>query len=260
MKRFLLTSTTMVTVFAVGSATAGTIANWQEVNAGSTNSGMNTDSPTIGDGSTDDAKNAFVGGQFGTVGSPESVTLAIGETLTVSGSVVLTGGTNTSSADQFRLAVGDDGGQLALGSLGGWNSGWMYEPTDNMFQGRTDGAIISAFGNAVSLGATQTDTGGAWSADSTVAYDFLFSITRDSATTVDLFSSVTGGDNAVNFTASVDDQTTSAFTYTAVALLFGNNMNLDQGSLSNVQYNVVPEPGSLALLGAGGLVLMRRRR
>ena len=260
MKRFLLTITALVPVFGVSSVTAATIANWQEVNAGSTNSGMNTDSPTIGDGSANDADNAFVGGQFGTVGSPESVTLAIGETLTVSGSVVLTGGAAASNPDQFRIAVGDDGGQLALGSLAGWNSGWMFEPTDDIFQGRTDDVIISAFGNAVALGATVTDTGGAWSANSTVAYDFSFSITRDSATTVDLFSSVTGGDNAVNLTGTVDNVTTSAFTYTAVAFLFGNNMDLDQGSFSNVQYSVIPEPSALVLGALGSLLILRRKR
>lgn len=243
-----------------------TIANWKEFNAGSTNSGMNTDSPTIGDGSANNADNAWIGGRFGTVASPESVTLAVGETLTVSGSVVLTGGSTASS--NLRFGVFDESGQFDSGGVTWANGGWIFrDDATGWYQARTDNVFVSTNPNSVDIADTISDTGGGFDGDSTAPYEWTMTITRATATTADLFASLTGGDNGVNRTYTINgvDATApnanSAFTFNAVGVLFGGTLDLDQGELSNVQYNVIPEPSSslLACLAAG-LGLLRRRR
>ena len=184
------------------------IANWKMFNGSATNSGMTTNSPVIGDGSFNNADDVHLGGRFGTVAVPESVTLAVGETLTVSGSTVLTGGSGN-RPDNFRVGVFNDDGDFDAGNTT-WDAGGFLYATDNdIFSSRTNGSFVSTSGNATALNASTTDTGGTFTEDSLLAYDWSFSITRDSATIVDLSTSVTGGDNNVNFTATVEDQTTS---------------------------------------------------
>ncbi len=146
------------------SAQSATIANWKELNAGSTNSGMNTDGPTIGDGTADNADDAWIAGRFGTVATPASVTLSVGQTLTVSGSLVLTGGDGVES--NFRFGVFDDGGQFALDGTTWSNGGWLVRLDDPLYQARTNGSFVSTNSNASTLTTTASNTGGAFDGDS----------------------------------------------------------------------------------------------
>lgn len=255
-------------LLAMSSAYAATIANWKEMNPNAavpTNSGMNTDSPTIGNGTANNAADAWVAGRFGTVASPVSVTLAIGDTLTVSGSVTFTGGLSSTGAqlNQFRFGVYDGGAAFAADNTIWANGGWINTPTGTnagMYQASTTSSFLTNSAPAVLLTSTTTNTG-TFNADSPTAYNWSFTITRDSTTTVDLSASLTGGPSPVNFARSVNNQTTSLFTYSTVGLLFGNGMALDQGALSNVQYSVIPEPSTTLLSGfLLGLGLLTRRR
>ncbi len=228
---------------------------------------MDSDSPTIGDGTANNADDAWVAGRFGTVATPADVTLAIGETLTVSGSLILTGGLGVDS--NLRFGVFDESGQFASGGTTWSNGGWLLRaganPDDGWHKARTNGAFVSTNPNAAIITPrTNTNTGGALDGDSTIAYDWSISVTRDSATTVDLFGSIAGGDNAYNQTYTANDIATSLFTYNAVGLLFGASLDVDQAVLSGVQYTVVPsgppseEPKitSFSIAGTSATVVM----
>ena len=258
---FLLTSSGIAQM-----AGAAVVADWKELNPNAAVvpiSGANTDSPVFGDGTTpNSAQAAWIGGQFGAAGSPESVTLAIGDTLTVSGSLTLTGGTNNSA--QFRFGAFNSGGQLAASSGLNWSSGLMHVigSTGDLFQARTDNAFISTGGNAVDLNGVTTRTG-AFDGDSTLPFIFSMQITRHSATTVDVVSLITGGDGSFSEEYVEDDHTPANFTYDSVGLLFGGSSSVEQATFSGVQYEVtsIPEP-SAVFLSLTGILLgsVRRRR
>jgi len=241
-----------------------TVANWQEFNPGVATpiTGAGTDSPIFGNGTANSAQSAWIGGRFGTTTTPESVTLSVGQTLTVSGGLVLTGGTNNNN--QFRFGVFDDGGQFALGDGNNWTGGWLHTignvASSDLYRGRTNGAFISTGLNALDLNSVVTRTG-AFDGDSTTPFAFSMSITRDSATTVDVVSLIIGGDGVYSEQYVENDISTGVFTYTAAGLLFGGSSGVEQAEFSGVQYTVVPEP-SVGLLGLVGAMLVgfRRRR
>ncbi|MGB6220741.1 hypothetical protein [Haloferula sp.] len=213
----------------------GTISKWniaRDSPAGSVNTDLNTSSPTFGDGSTDNVNEAFVTGEFG-----ETVSLAVGETLRVSLGITFTGGSSI-NPNQYRFVVGDYGTTADQSWVGGWN----FVPDQNLYQARTNGNVQSTNPNAQSLVATAV-TSGTFNADSTAAYAYTFSITRDSATTVDLSGRLVGGDGTFDLTYTKENQATSLFDYNGMGILFGGFSELDQATVSNAQYSVLPSAG-----------------
>ena len=163
------------------------------------------------------------------------MTLSIGETLTVSGSVVLTGG--GAANNQFRFGIFNDGGAFDAGSGSAWTGGWMHTIFNDLWQGRTDGAYISSAGNAVALNSTRTRSG-TFTGNSATAYSFSMSITRDSETTVDITSSCIGGDLAFSEVLVAEDVPTTLFTYTACGWLLGGTSAVEQAIFSDVAFSV----------------------
>ncbi|MDA7506630.1 hypothetical protein N9904_01245 [Akkermansiaceae bacterium] len=182
---------------------------------------------------------AWIAGRFGTVEAPASATLAVGETLTVTGSVVLTGGTNNNS--QFRFGLFDDGGKFALDDGSNWTGGWLHSigtvETSDLWQGRTDGPFISTAGDAVNLDSVKTLTG-LFDGDSVEPFTFLMSITRDSETTIDIISLIEGGDGELSEGFDREDIETSQFTYTSMGWLFGGSSAVEEVVFSDVEYSV----------------------
>lgn len=257
-----LLATVVTQLFPALPAHSAVIANWKMLNGTATNSGMNTDSPTIGNGTSNNADNVWLAARLGTVATPASVTLAVGESLTVSGSVVLTGGDDL-RREGFRVGVFDAVTEFENGTTTFANGGWLMVPSSNgIFKARTDGAFISNLGNAESLGGTASPNTAAATFDgsSTTPFTWSFSITRATATTVDLAGAFSGGDGNYSYAMNNPGVPTTLFTYNVIGILFSNDLNLDQGTFSNVQYSVIPEPSAALLGGLGMLVLLRRRR
>lgn len=233
---------------SVPSVIAGPVANWKELNpaAGHPNplTGADTDGPTIGDGTDASAQASWVAGRFGTVAAPVSVTLEVGQTLTVSGNLLLTRGAGPNS--DYRFGIFNDDGKFASNDGNGWVGGWLHQTGTDLYQGRTDGPYISSGGDALRLNAVKTSTG-TLSKDSATPLAFSMSLTRDSATTLDIVSTISGGDGAFDQTYTLEDVTTTLFTYTSAGLLFGGVSALDQAVLSNVQYAISPDPTELRI-------------
>jgi len=233
----------LIGVLAPCASIAEPVANWKEFNTNKIVvpiTGADTNSPTFGDGVTPNSSQAaWIAGAFGTVDAPRSVTLAVGETLTVSGSVVLTGGSNNNN--QFRFGVFGDGGQFALDDGSNWVGGWLHSsgsvPTSNLWMGRTDGPFISTAGNAVNQNSIKTRTG-TFDGDSVTPFEFSMSITRSSATTVDVLSLLTGGDGDLSEEFALEGIETPIFTYSALGWLFGGSSAVEQVAYSNVEFSV----------------------
>lgn len=251
-----------------------TVSNWQVMSAlagtASSTSGLNTNSPVFGDGTANDMDGVGLAGLFGTAATPASVTLGIGGTLTVTARVTLTGGLSTGAGGGYRFSVQNDAGQFSVPSANNWGGGWNHildtgnTTNDGFYRAGTDVHFMSAFGNASQLADQSSpgfSTSGSFNGDSTSTYLWTMSITRDSATTVDLFSSFVGGDGNFSESYTLNDVSPTIFTYNAVGIQTTATTDLDQLSLSDVQYtySVIPEP-SAALLGGFGLLAMLRRR
>lgn len=266
--------TTMMLVATVcllaAQADAGTIANWKAFSSTGTNSGLSTDSPTFGDASTADDGVGKFAGRFGTTGSPETVTLAAGETLTVTGSVTLTGGNDGPS---IRFALLNDGGQFALDDNTNWTSGYLHktattgESDAGLYQSRTNGDFMSTGGDASQLVSVFDTASGSWDTDSSAAFDFSFAITRDSATMLSMVLTVSGGDGGRVETLSGTFTPPSAdyFTYTVFGWQNSGSTDITRADFSGVEYNVtssvIPTPAALpAGLLALAMVAARRRR
>jgi len=240
---------------------ADPIANWKEFNPNLTVvpiADAGTNSPTFGDGVTENSSQmAWVAGRFGEVEAPASVTLAVGETLTVTGSVILTGGSNANN--QFRFGLFNDGGKFALDDGSIWTGGWLHSigtvATSDLWQGRTDGPFISTAGNAVDLDSVKTQSG-FFDGDSVEPFQFSMTVTRDSETTVDIVSLITGGDGLLSDEFVKEDIETSIFNYTAMGWLFGGSSAVEEVAFSDVEYSVTKgDEASLSLeIRSDGLI------
>lgn len=253
---------TLVSLGLGSSLNAGLITDWKEFLGTIPTSGMDTANPVFGDGTESSAESATIAGQFRTVN------LGIGDTITYSGSTILTGGSDHDGG-QYRFGIFNDGGQFAADSGNFWTGGWMHivsgrdgggDPNfGGLYRGRTNGGFLSGGGDAADVGATRV-TSGVLEGDSTNPFVWSMLLTRSSATTIDIFSSIAGGDGNFSETMSINGVTTSNFTFTAGGWLFGGISELDQGSFSNVSFSAVPEPSSALLFGLASVGFFRRRR
>lgn len=235
------------------------VANWKNMNSatpGIVVSNPTTNSPTFGTGASNSAQGTWATSLFGTPTAPFSYTLSqIGDRITVQGSVNLTGGAGNDS--QYRFGIWNDNGGFNSDVTTGWN-GYMLD-AGRIFRTPTNAGFISNGGNAVNLGATVLTETGTFNKDSTNDFDYVMTITRTGADSVEIFASLIGGDgNLVSQYLATDTGVTN-FTYTAHGWLFGGVSGLNQGQFFNVMVSPEPTVPMLGLLGALALLSVRRR-
>jgi len=266
-----LKKTAMMTAMlaCAGSLHAGEIANWGTDLVNPT-SGLTTNDPVFGNGVLDQGAEAFrAWSKFGPNASPDSVSLAVGQTLTVTSGFRYTGG--ATNANAIRFLVGNTGTST---NNTVWAGGWtlsgvsLFSSNTNDGTGGTNTDVLSTLntggGNAAIVGTSVAVGTAALTADR--IYNFTMSITRDSGGTVDIVASLITdnfdviGPVGYSIQFTVNDVATSLFTYNALAFQVTGQANTELVEVLDAQYNVTPEPSSLALIGLGGLMVARRRR
>jgi hypothetical protein len=259
-------------------AFADPVAQWHTLKAAPAtvvDSGQGTNDPVIGNLITTSSASRIVG-YF----TPRTLT-NVGDLLTLSYTVSLNDATGMADgADNWRFALFDRNGEAPLAD----------ENTAANGTDRTDGLRGYWFGvDTIAAGAqgsmrertgTTADQDPFANASATLlgnaggtAVDFTSSVNGDGAgplyqgiMTLELtagglslsgsFGNATHGMNTFSFL----DDTPVTTTFGAVGFLNGGALSVDQVILRDVEVTLVPEPSSLALAGAGGLALLRRRR
>lgn len=231
------------------------IANWKVVFFATTGlveevSGLDTDSPVFGDGTPNDMDGVAVAGFFGTPASPRPVTLAVGQTLTVSAGITFAGGVSDVSG-QYRFAVLNDNGRFALGCPFDWGGGWNHTVGGtaakgaSIYQASTGPAahfmstLKTGDNNAVDINPTVSRSG-TFNANSATPYLWTLSITRGSETTVDITSEFSGGPGNFKETYKRSNIPTRIFTYNAVGIQTANQTDLAKLIVSKAHFSVKP--------------------
>jgi hypothetical protein len=94
--------------------------------------------------------------------------------------------------------------------------------------------------------------------NATITYQALFEVTYVSATQVDTLFTLTEG--ATTRFSVAGSQTSGSLVTSFDSVVIKTGAANPTSYIDNVKVEVIPEPGSVALLGLGGLALLRRRR
>lgn len=250
MKNTLVKSCLALSIGLAGTAQAGLVTGWVQIIDVQTPStgitGANTGSPIMGD-----ADGATLAANF------PSVTLADGESLTLTGSVAFDVALQST---QFRWGLFDGDNPPTVGDGAGY-VGLLSSAADDSSPsagvGFGDGTSTNPFASAAttSLGLLPASSGSVLPNET---LDYTLTIARDGAN-LDVFASITDNND---FSQSLDlqDQALTQYTFDNVAFLIGGSMNGSVSTFTDIDVTYVPEPGSLALVVLGGLLAARRRR
>lgn len=232
-----------------GAAQAATVTGWVATNGDTGFSGGSaaTNSPITTDADADTI-----------VGSFTSTTLALGETLLVTGQFNVANAGTTLAGGQLRIgAFESTSGLPATGVGSGYIGAWANDPNGKSFT-TTTGTATNPFSGANNHATLDNGTGPVLASNTT--YDFALSLTRLAGNDLTVALDLNGG---AFFSDSADLNTfggSGSYTFDSVGFLLGGSLNSTSATFTDIEANVVPEPSSAALLGLGGLALLLRRR
>lgn len=189
----------------------------------------------------------------------DAVTLAVGQSITLTGSVTIDA--SFSTPQQFRWGLFDGDNPVTAADAEGYIGVWATVGGGDNNLARAHGPSPFGTSTASFIGSPVSGSGNL-KANSPIT--FTLAIERINATEISI-SALATATNTNNAAVVFDwgSRTTQAspatFTYNSVAFLLGGAINGDQAIFSNIDVTFVPEPTSLALLGLGGLVMLTRR-
>ncbi|XAM00629.1 PEP-CTERM sorting domain-containing protein [Phycisphaeraceae bacterium D3-23] len=253
-------------VCLAGSAQGGLVGLWEFENAG------NPGAATVGNDLTYNNINARLATQTGPAGDG-AVSIGVGDSFSVNHDIAPNGG-SASYVNEYTVVYDL---YLPAATDATWRSLLQTTTTPD----GNDGDVFVSTGNNVGVSSIGYSTGtlaaDTWyrvvfSADIGAAGSSFFTTVLDTGGNVvwsfdhteqgldgrhALYS--TANDNIVHFFADNDGEDNEV--YTSNLALFDDNLSPQAASaLGAPGTPIVPEPGSLALLGLGGLMIARRRR
>ena len=264
----LLGIAAVVLLAATASSAAPVIGPWNNATPNQGDgpiTGADTNSPVVGDGSSNSAESEMIDSPF------PAVTLALpGDRVTLSGTVTLTGTVNSPVSSgtprtQFRFGLfsGDDVGE---------DTGWVgYYMSNAHGTGTPAGTLarkpvgntstyLSATGQTSPVLASTQGNDTPFNDDT-----YTFNVTIERVGDALLVTGTLTGTATTGFSQSLSGTDTTAstlgtYTFDHVGFLMGGNLDADQASFSNVEVTFVPEPGAAALVAVIALLVLRRQR
>jgi hypothetical protein len=253
----------LATALLVETAQSASVVNWIVDQGVPVTSGLNTNSPTIGDGTPENADAVAIHAVF-----PAIVLANNGDSIRLTGSVSLLGITSTDGGtnQQLRFGLFDN---LGSGGTGGWLGYFVANSTSvnaGVVRQRNAGNIdlfISNNGSTTVASTANPPNSRTGAIITNDIYTFLLQLTRD-GDNLDISGSLSGGPGGNFFDSFTIENlfpaATETFTFNTAGFLLGGAMNVDQAQYNNIEVVFVPEPAAFTVLVFGGILLIRRRR
>lgn len=207
-------------------ASATPVTNWVTTNgdAGYADGSEATNSPTNTDA---DAETI--------VGSFPEITLATGQSITLTGSVVITGRTGNIPGNQIRWGLFNAPSTPETGVGDNYVGVWAAANNGPADLRSADGSTANPFsGSATTVISTTTYDGGATRYEDTLT--FSLTITRFDDNQITTSGMLTNGvDLVAEWPETNSPASPASFTYNSVGILLGGTTNATQATLSNVE-------------------------
>lgn len=230
------------------STQAALVTGWSVSSGTAPLSDAGTASPILGDGTSDSADASSLYANFSTLSLAN-----VGDKITLSGSVTMTGITTTASGQfRFSLFEGDqsnvDGGYLLRNGV---------DATSALLNSRNSGNFYSTSG----IGAAGTGTAPGVGLTNNGTYSFSMTLELLAGNQISVITSLSDGTNDFG-NASLTDAAPNVLSFSGVGFLSGGSLNADQLSFDNIDVSLtsIPEPSSTAFIGLAALGLILRRR
>ncbi len=173
-------------------------------------------------------------------GAFPAVTLPVGESITLTGTINITGNTGTIPGNQLRWALFNSPGVPTTGQGSNYVGVWVSAPASGAANLVTaNGTTTNPFsGSATTVVSSASDVGGQTPRFGTTLSVSL-TITRLNATQISSEATLTdNADLLIEWPATTSPASPSSFTYNSAAFLLGGSLNATTATLDNIEVTV----------------------